>query len=337
MVITADHRNSDKQRWRGRDIFERQEWNKNLFIAYPAVANIVRDVEEKLSECERTGRASGMFIIGGSGVGKTTLMNRLKEIGEQRYARIEEDRTIRPVLCIGVPDPCTPKEFSYAILESLRDPDFRARKKTAEIHQAAENFLTACEVRLILIDNVQDIPARRAKRGVELVSTRLRQFIDKSFAVWLFLGTHDGKQVINSDPQFVKRVSYRATLDYFSVTDKKGSRLFSQVLEKIDAHLPLAEASCLLDPKTRTRIFLACDGIFDRLIKLVDRAWYEAVKDSRETMTDIDLQHAFEYVYGRCEPEFNPFSEVFKPRQLHLTDEPFEILQGVKIADSARA
>jgi Bacterial TniB protein len=334
MVSNVEHTQLDKRRWLGCDAPKRQEWNRELFVAYPAVASIISDLQEKLDECERTRQASGMFVAGGSGVGKTTLMNRLKAIGEQRYARQDDERTIRPVLLIEVPDPCTPIEFSYAILEALGDPDPRGRKHKVDTHKAAELFLTHCEVRLILIDNVQDIPARRAKRGVELVSTRLRQFMDKSFAVWVFLGTQEAKLVINSDPQIVKRVGYRAQLDYFSISDNRGVRLFSRVLEKVDAHLPLAEASCLVDPKTRARLFLACDGIFDRLIKLVDRGWYEAFKEAREQMTRSDLERAFAYVHGQCRPEFNPFSDDFVLRQLHRADEPFEILRGEQLADS---
>lgn len=332
MVTSNQSPAQDKQRWKDCDAQERQTWLKDLFIAYPAVADILDDFVEKLSECERTGQATGMLVLGGSGVGKTTLMNRLKAIGEQRYARYEEDRTICPVLSIEVPDPCTPIEFSFAILEALGDGDPRSRKNKLATHKAAELFLTQCEVRSILIDNVQDIPARRAKRGVELVSTRLRQFIDKSFAVWVFLGTQEARKVINSDPQVVKRVGYRAQLDYFSIHTKAGIRLFSRVLEKLDAYLPLAEPSCLVDPKNRSRLFLGSDGIFDRLIKLVDRGWLEAFKDHREEMTLQDLERAFRYVHGPCDPALNPFSDEFSPRQLHRVDEPFEILKGAELA-----
>lgn len=332
MVSSSQGVALDKRRWKNCDAQQRQTWLKDLFIAYPAVAEILGDFSEKLSECERSGQATGMFIVGGSGSGKTTLMNRLKIIGEQRYARNEDDRKICPVLSIEVPDPCTPIEFSYAILEALGDADPRGRKNKLATHKAAELFLTQCEVRLILIDNVQDIPARRATRGVELVSTRLRQFIDKSFAVWVLLGTQEARKVVNSDPQVVKRVGYRAHLEYFSIHTKLGIRLFSRVLEKIDANLPLAEPSCLIDPKNRSRVFLACDGIFDRLIKLVDRGWHEAFKDNREEMTLQDLECAFRYVHGPCDPALNPFSDEFSPRQLHRVDEPFEILKGAQLA-----
>lgn len=337
MVTSCQSPTPDKQRWKGCDAQQRQTWLKDLFIAYPAVAEILDDFSEKLSECERTGQATGMFIVGGSGSGKTTLMNRLKIIGEQRHARNEDDRKICPVLSIEVPDPCTPIEFSYAILEALGDADPRGRKNKLATHKAAELFLTQCEVRLILIDNVQDIPARRATRGVELVSTRLRQFIDNSFAVWVFLGTKEAKLVINSDPQIVKRVGYRAHLDYFSIHTKSGIRVFSRVLEKLDAYLPLADPSCLVDPKNRSRLFLGSDGIFDRLIRLVDRGWLEAFKDHREAMTLQDLERSYRYVHGPCDPTINPFSDEFIPRQLHREDEPFEILKGAQLAHTTTA
>jgi len=337
MVSSKYNAPPDKSSWQYCEIQERQKWLNELFIEYPSLAEILGHFDEKLTDCERTGKATGMLIIGGSGAGKTTLMNRLKSMGEQRFSRHERDRKICPVISIEIPDPCTPIEFSFAILEALGDADPRGRKNKQATIKAAEMFLIQCEVRLILIDNVQDIPARRAARGVEQVSTRLRELIDKSNAVWVFLGTKEATKVINSDPQVVKRVVYRADLEYFSIGTLAGARLFTRVLEKIDAQLPLAKPSCLVEPKNRSRIFLGSDGIFDRLIKLVDRGWYESFKDNREEMTLQDLERAFRHVHGPCEPTRNPFSNEFSPRQLHLEGEPFEILKGAPLAHKATA
>lgn len=334
-MVSDVHRPKDS--WQACDVLARQAWSKDFFIEHPALAQIIKDFNEKLIECERSRKATGMFIEGGSGSGKTTLVNRLKTLGEQRYARHDEERTICPVLSLAVPDPCTPFEFSVAILKALGDADPRGRKNKLATHHAAECFLTQCEVRLILIDNVQDIPARRATRGVELVSTRLRQFFDSSFAVWVFLGTEAAKQVINSDPQIVKRVGYRAKLDYFSIQTRAEMRLFSRILEKLDAALPLSQPSCLIDPKNRPRIFLATEGIFDRLVQLVERGWYLAFSERREVMTLTDLESAFTYVHGPCTSAKNPFSQEFAWRQLHGVNEPFEILKGVHLADTTAA
>lgn len=334
-MVTTEAQLSSKSRWIGCDADQRQRWLGDFFVAHPAVNRILSDLNEKLDESARSGSASGMFIVGGSGAGKTTLMKHIRCIGEQRFARTEKEREIRPVIVVKIPEPCTPIEVSYAVLEALGDVDPKGRKKKKDTHAAAEMFLRTCDVRLILIDNVQDIPSRRGPRGIELVSTRLRELIDSSYAVWVLLGTQAARKVINSDPQIVKRVGYRASLDYFSLGTKAEIKVFTRVLEKIDEHLPLSEPSCLIERKNRSRLFLACDGIFDRLIKLVDRGWYLAYRDNREVMTLQDLERAFPYVNGPCHPTGNPFSDVFVARQLHGEDEPFEILGGADVAYQA--
>lgn len=336
-MVTAEAKLSPKSRWIGCDADQRQGWLGDFFVAHPAVNRILSDLNEKLDESARSGSASGMFIVGGSGAGKTTLMKHIRCIGEQRFARTDKEREIRPVIVVKIPEPCTPIEVSYAVLEALGDRDPRGRKKKKDTHEAAEMFLRACEVRLVLIDNVQDIPSRRGPRGIELVSTRLRELIDSSYAVWVFLGTQAARKVINSDPQIVKRVGYRASLNYFSLETKADIKVFTRVLEKIDEHLPLAEPSCLVQPQNRSRLFLACDGIFDRLIKLVDRGWYLAYRNGREEMTLLDLEQAFPYVNGPCDAPNNPLSKEFLTRQLHGEGEPFEILGGAEIAHQAES
>jgi hypothetical protein len=44
MVTSSQSPAPDKQRWKGCDVHERQTWLKDLFIAYPAVAEILGDL-----------------------------------------------------------------------------------------------------------------------------------------------------------------------------------------------------------------------------------------------------------------------------------------------------
>jgi hypothetical protein len=318
----------EKKTWFGLSIEDRQKWRQNLFIAHPQIQRILADFALKLEHCERAHTYQAMLIIGGTGAGKTTLTRRISDIGWQRYHRDVPEKTICPVLQFRVPDPCTPFEFSVSILKALGEERPRARKNRADTIEAAEKLLHDCEVKIILIDNFQDIPERRSKRGIELVGSRLRNLIDATSAVWVFLGTEAAKTVINSDDQLIRRVGYSTDLRYFSTNTISEKVNFRRLLVELDKWLPLTKRSCLTDPKMAMRMFLATEGIFDRIIQIVDRGWVETVESGREFMDQEDLEKAFVYVYGPDAASINPFSKDFVIQSLRQKNQPFEHLKG---------
>lgn len=328
MKIFQQAQPPEKSYWRGKSLEIRQTWTENFYYLYPQVSQILDDFVEKLDHCERTKKCRAMLVIGGTGSGKTTLTGQMREYAHHRYQRIDEEKTICPVIQFSIPDPCTPFEICISILKALGEEQPRARKNKADTIKAAEKLLGDCEVKLVLLDNVQDIPERRGKRGIELAGARLRNLIDSSSALWVFMGTSDARKVINSDRQLIRRVAYKRQLTYFGIKTNVEKASFKRLLIEIDKWLPLAEPSCLAVAKTSSSMWLATEGIFDRIIQLVDRAWFEAFKAMRETMEIADLENAFGYVYGDESESSNPFSKGFVIRKLKNKDEPFEFLNG---------
>ena len=318
----------EKRNWMGLCLEKRQKWLEHLFIAHPQIHQILTDFALKLEHCERSNTYQAMLIIGGTGAGKSTLTRCMSDIAGKRYQHQDPEKTICPVLQFPVPDPCSPYEFCVSILIALGEEKPRARNNRADTIKAAEQFLKKCEVKLILIDNLQDVPERRSTRGINLVASRLRNLIDASSALWVFLGTDAAKTVINSDKQLIRRVGYRAELQYFSTNTTSEKVKFRRLLVELDKWLPLSQSSSITDPKMAMRMFLATEGIFDRIIQIVDRGWVEAVEAGREFMEQHDLEKAFGYVYGPDATSLNPFSKDFVIQSLRQKNQPFEHLKG---------
>lgn len=316
----------DKTFWLNKSVEVRQKWTEHLYINYLGSKKILGDFLHKLAHCERSRRYQAMLIIGPTGSGKTTLASRMKDLAVSLYGRAHEEKTICPVIQFAVPDPCTPFEFSISILKALGDPDPRGRKHRADTIEAAERFLQECEVRLVLLDNFQDIPARRGKRGIELVGARLRELIDHSSALWVFLGTSEALNVVNSDAQLVKRISYRARLRYFSIVGD-DAKTFVMLLRSLDKWVPLSQASCLVEPGTAALMYLATEGVFERIVQLVDSGWFIAVQAGRETMCLKDLEDAYAYVHGPQIDTVNPFHPDFIKRRLIGVNDPYEMMR----------
>jgi hypothetical protein len=316
-----------KLQWLDLDESERAHWAKPCYIFFPCAFRVIHDAVEKLAYCQLVRKCDGMLVLAGSGAGKTKLCDFLKEFAERVYGRIDPETTICPVIQITLTEPCTPVEISIAVLDALGDPLPRHGSK-AEIFARSKYLLRKCEVRLVLVDNFHDAPTKRSARGMKDAGARIRDLMDASAALWVLLGTVDAIAVRNSDPQLVRRLPYEQWLDYFSIKTSKQRQDFKRLLHELDKWLPLAEPSCLIEASALGSIFEATEGILDRLMRLVERGWIEAVRAGRETMIFDDLRKAFNHVFGTRDGKVNPFDDDFVHRRLHGKGEPYEILQS---------
>lgn len=314
-----------KSYWSGKSESERQEWTKDFYIIHPPIRRVLTDVGERLDYCVRAEKPDAMLVLAETGSGKTRLTELIQAWVLKIYGRVDAEKTICPVLILTVPDPCTPHELSCAVLQGLGASDYNKGTR-AEILRRSKLMLRECEVRLVMLDNFHDIPAKRGARGVELVGVRLRYLIDASSAFWLFLGTKDSTAVRDNHRELIRRIPSVLRIDYFSIGSQTGRKTFAEVLKALDSWLPLVETSCFVENTLRGRMYVATAGVFDRLVRLVDRAWLIAVRAGRESITIVDLAASFRHVHGVVENVGNPFSEEFLTRELNLPGEPFHIL-----------
>jgi energy-coupling factor transporter ATP-binding protein EcfA2 len=324
-----------KKEWAKASEEERGLWFETLLIDHPDVKAVVEDACYKLSRVFRIRASDAMLILGESGSGKTTLYYQLAEQVNALYGRDDPERTIVPALKHEVPALCSPSGYCVALLKALGDPNPEGRKKSSLLDDTAA-LINACEVRVILLDNAQDIPSKRGARGVEQVSVRIRDLIDRTQCLWLFFGTARATEVVDNESQLIKRIPYRALLHYFTLADLANARRFKRLLERMDEWLPLAERNTELLSKLSGLIFIACGGVLDRLVKLLDHVWHSAFEDSREHLVEADFLKGFRRLYG---PKIqNPFTKEFQIRHLNGKNEPFEHLhEGKKPKNGAKA
>lgn len=313
-----------KSRWKGATVEDRERWREQLFIPYPLVEGALVDSWRKLEIARSTKRSTVMLVIGETGSGKTTFGNVLAKAATAAFSAPDPERTIVPALLISAPDPCTPPELCIHILEKLGDPLPRKREK-ATLPAVVQHLMKECGVRVVLFDNFQDVPQKRASRGIGQVLVRMREMIDESNCLWVLLGTDEARMVIRSEAQIIRRSPYELNLSYFSMSTPAANRLFAQVLHAIDEWLPLAEKTDLVS--VGPRIHIATEGIFDRIVNLLDLAWREALKAGRETVIQDDLREAFYVEHGR-RPGINPFDQDFVVRRLGAANEPYELLRA---------
>lgn len=314
----------EKSTWTNPDEQLRESWASTMFIAYNTVERALADAWGMISRAASSGKPYVMLVTGESGSGKTAFAEELAYHVLRAYARTDPERQIVPVVHVSAPDPCTPKELCIQILKALGDPFPRKREK-AELTRQTILLIRECCVRAVLFDNFHDVPVKRASRGIDQVLTRLRDLIDGSSCLWVFLGTKEARAVIRSEKQIARRTPHEVELEYLSLRSKDTRRVFVRIVKGIDRWIPLEQST---EFRSLTRpIYLATEGIFSRIIELFDAAWRNATSAGRRGLEKCDFFEAFHFVHG-VRNGVNPFDPSFVERRLHDVNEPYEVLRA---------
>lgn len=310
--------------WQGKSTEERHKWRESLFIAHPSVRFAIEGIREKAQRVARTGESEGVVVLGETGSGKTHMLEFLS-----REFAIEPDPTLdytpRPFVVLSVPTPCSPLDFSRAVLKSLGDP-LRHRVRNANASDRVRGLLTDCKVKFLAIDNFHDVPERRRTRGVDQVITWVRELFDAVPAVYLLVGNGEADTVINSSTQLKRRFPFQCRLQYQGVETEQQRREFAKLLFEIARRLPLAEQQSFVDHGFVSRAFYGTSGIIKYLVELFDHAWTLGLKQGREQLLVADFEAAFVAQHGQVPEGCNPFAASFEPRLLNKPGEPFHVL-----------
>lgn len=310
-----------KDLWRGASRPTRQKWFKNALIIHPRFRKAIEITDMKLQRCKDADVGDAFFIEGETGSGKTWLIDFFCRRSPFANKELTE-RSIRPVIRLKVPGVCTPKQFCVDMLKCLEDP-LPEKGTYTQLKARVIALFRECQVQLVLLDDLQDIPLKRSARGVENIVSCIRDFIDETCALFVMLGNRTAAVVLDSNSQLRKRAAYRLQLKYFDLREVSRLAEFKKLMSQLDSWLPLAESSCITDGLIMGRIFCATNGIFQFIIQLLDYSWPEAVKDGRETLIISDLYTGFANLYGDVADTLNPFSQSFTPRSLDKPGEPF--------------
>ncbi len=310
-----------REHWRGLPLEQRLVGFKGIYILHPQLVDAINFIKDKLSHSRLTGRSDAVLVIIDSGGGKSSLCEYLERLWPDEN---KPDVTLRRVVRIAIPRPCTAAELAKELLRALGDPCWETGSAKKNRRRALE-LLDRCGTWLLLIDNFHDIPERRKTPGVRVIGNWFRDFIDEVHLVLVGLGLEPAAEVMLFNNQVHRRIMATKRVDYFTIDTAEHARIWVKALHDIDSALPLAEVSNLHDQNLRWRLYFATNGIFDYLMKLLEHALCTAVMRGSERIEIPDLLVAYMRCHGDVLPDSNPFSEAFKPRHLNEPQEPFYV------------
>lgn len=319
---------NNRMNWSNVGLKERQKSFNALYIEHEDVRAVEKIMANKLQEiddadvdididCDRyydtpNTLGSGLMVIGEPGTGKTTFANRVMH----RHPRVfTVNKTFIPAAYMRIPATVTPKGMGESLLMALKDPNPKG-KATDLLHRGIM-LMRKCRVRILMIDDFQDIPARRTK-GIADIGDWLRILIDATPTLVIAMGTPSASIVRDSSDQVRKRIQATAHFLPFLVSlsdptkweeQKTNMPKWLSLLACLDDELPLAKTSNLKDPETAMLLLQASNGGFSHLKTILRHAIACAVEGECESIEREHLKNAFERTFGDAARKGNPFEK----------------------------
>jgi type II secretory pathway predicted ATPase ExeA len=304
--------------WRGESIEIRQRhMEHDMFVFHPDLVSCLQEIKRRARRAFGSGKGLALMILSPSGGGKTHLVKLLKKLLPDED--LETVTRVR-VASFSVPPAPSPASMPKACLLGMGDPTWNVGNAGKAMERLL-SLLQETDTRIIIIDNVHDIPERRGKKGIQQVGNWIRDLIEKSKLLVVLLGTPAAEEIVLANPQLRRRNPAKLWMNYFDLSGEGFARL-KRFLDEVDKLLPLAELSDL--KKFTKEIYYASNGIPDYIFQILTEAVDLAVSAGRERILNEDLVGAFTLtLLDSAHRRLNPFLEGGPSRRLDQYGEPF--------------
>lgn len=277
----------------------RREWHANLGpIKTPQLARLHEDLWDIVDSNAQDGdKAKGAIAIDAfPGLGKTTSVLafakrfHLREVAE--HGEFTADGHERwPVCRVGLTGNTGMKDFNRAMLEYFGHPG-SARGTTAQFAHRALDCMLACQVRLLIVDDLHFLRWRAAS-GVE-VSNQFKYIANEFPVTLLLIGVGlaerglfcEGDSYTNGVLAQTGRRTTALDMRPFTVDTDQGRREWRQMLLAIEQRLVLAEKHPgMLADELSDYLFARSTGHIGSLMTLVNRGCQRAVRTGTERLS----------------------------------------------------
>ncbi|WP_396642904.1 TniB family NTP-binding protein [Methylomonas sp. 2B] len=304
-----------------------------LIIKHPGFNQAYQALRNAYLFNQQTRLSKNYWLVGPAGTGKTTL----KDMLVKEFPAVDRgDRLTIPVLAIDIPALPTIKNLAEEILVHLGDPLFHrgsAIDKTTRIL----HLIKACDVKLIVFDEMQHFIDRGHKRAPAEVADWLKTLIDKAQISTVIMGLERTQIILDSNEQLRRRFSRRIDLKPFDLECATSRSHFLGVIKKIDATLGLPTPLDLQQEGIARQLHFATNGIMDYMIKLMLGAYQIAVNLELPGIDRNCLQAAFsESIWVEGVGKLNPFHTDFFGQRLDQRGMVFYKAPAVELAKAKK-
>lgn len=315
--------------WKNRTDKERRKHAGGFVAVTPTMRRASAIMRRCYDSWQETHQASCSFLVGETGVGKTTVANEFLEQVREEYRgtimdgqnlvlpdEAEYDRTMsvtferpghgleRPVVKLLVGKKTTYKQLFADTLTAIGiKPTVRAT--LGEMKAMAKHQIKEQKIRLIIFDECQHIAESTIKQDPYEAADVFKELMKETRVQVMCMGLPHALDFLLANGQLDTVESEKWTMPPFSLDLDKKSEL-RRFLKSLSDDLPFDVNPNLDDTSMALRLFLASDGYLGGITKYVIEAVKVALEAKLETVTMAALTEAYRRKHDVPNGE-NPF------------------------------
>ncbi|PZX10953.1 TniB protein [Palleronia aestuarii] len=275
---------------------------------------LLRHRREADIKAGRSREVRGIAVIGASGSGKTTAVDRLLR---NAASVVKADPDHRAIISLRVPSPATVKYVGQTILRGLGYP-VNGRRESWYVWNLVRYQLKERQTLFLHLDEAQDLAAKGTERERQSVVNLLKSLMqDPDWPICLVLsGTGELADILNFDPQLGRRFQ---PIRFEPISELADLAKVRDLLSAYIGKTVLAVDPDIESDAFGTRLVHAAANEFGLVIEIAIAAIEVALLRRATTLTVADFAGAFRRRAG-CIDGLNPFvAENFRridPREL---------------------
>ncbi|MBU0912702.1 MAG: TniB family NTP-binding protein [Gammaproteobacteria bacterium] len=248
--------------------------HQDRWIGYTRAQEAINTLSDLLSH-PRTVRMPNLLLVGESGNGKTTIIDRFREL--HPVAAAGGGEPLMPVVVMGMPSEPNESRFWTELLLALRiahrDSDPVQRKKNQ-----AHSILTYVRCKMLVIDEIHNVLYGHARQQRQFLGVLKNLSNDLKLPI-VSVGTRDAIRALHTDPQLSSR------FEPFGLPRWQLNAEFLRLLASFERLLPLANPSNLIDRDIAIKLHGMSGGTIGGLSRILKRATAQSIRDRSERIT----------------------------------------------------
>lgn len=244
---------------------------QDRWIGYSRAQDALRTLSDLLNH-PRTLRMPNILLVGQSGNGKSTIIDKFRELHPVTIQ--EGGEALAPMVVMGMPSEPSETRFWTELLLALkiahRDSDPVQRKKNQ-----AHSILTYVRCQMLVIDEIHNLLYGHARLQRHFLGVLKNLSNDLKLPI-VAVGTRDAIRALHTDTQLSSR------FEPFGLPRWQLNGEFLRLLASFERLLPLSEPSELASRDLAIKLHNMSSGTIGGLARVLKRATVDAIRDRRE-------------------------------------------------------
>lgn len=258
-------------------------------IPHPAYELALDELQHCYDSVGKTDFPQCLHLVGPSRAGKTCVINEFRK----KYPTVRNDDGLHmPIVYAEIPPTGTIAGVLENILQALGDPAWARGSLTNKLSRVKVG-LEECGCRMVVLDELQHLADKGQNLRLKQTRDWLKAMVGSNHWALVVCGLDTSRAVIAQDAQLKCRFDAPVDIPRFEWTDNALYSQFLGVLGGFQDGLAPFSFPDMQDEMIALRFYLASGGLIGLVVKLLQRAIENAIRENRTAIGLPELEVAF--------------------------------------------